>query len=102
MSSNKLPPRLLTGEFGPPPSPLVPGRGFGYDVGVVTDPLRLGDPTGVGTYSWLGIAGTWFWIDPQQDVVFVGLTQRFADPTLPAVWNTARAGFYQALIDPRR
>jgi CubicO group peptidase (beta-lactamase class C family) len=102
MSSNKLPPRLLTGEFGPPPSPLVPGRGFGYDVGVVTDPLRLGDPTGVGTYSWLGIAGTWFWVDPQQDVVFVGLTQRFADPTLPAVWNIARAGFYQALVDPRR
>ena len=100
MSSNKLPPRLLTGEFGPPPSPLVPGRGFGYDVGVVTDPLRLGDPTGAGTYSWLGIAGTWFWVDPQQDVVFVGLTQRFADPTLPAVWNIARTAFYQALIDP--
>jgi CubicO group peptidase (beta-lactamase class C family) len=102
MCSNKLPDRLLTGEFGPPPSPLLPGRGFGYDVGVMTDPLRLGDPTGVGTYSWLGIAGTWFWVDPQQDVVFVGLTQRFADPTLPAVWNIARAAFYQALVDPRR
>ena len=102
MRANKLPDRLLTGEFGPPPSPLVQGRGYGYDVGVVTDPLRLGDPTGVGTYSWLGIAATWFWVDPEKDIVFVGMTQRFADFTLPAVWNVARAGFYQALVDPQR
>jgi CubicO group peptidase (beta-lactamase class C family) len=102
MRANKLPDRLLSGEFGPPPSPLIQGRGFGYDVGVVTDPLRLGDPTGVGTYSWLGIACTWFWVDPEKDIVFVGMTQRFADPTLPAVWNVARAGFYQALLDSAR
>ena len=28
-----------------------------------------------GTYSWYGIAGTWFWIDPVKDLAFVGMIQ---------------------------
>ena len=102
MRSNHLPDRLLTGEFGAGPNRFQPGLGFGYDVGVLTDPLRLGDPRGAGTYYWIGIAGTWFWIDPQFDIVFVGLAQRWADPTLPAMWDMTRATLYQALVDPQR
>ncbi len=102
MRSNHLPDRLLTGEFGAGPNRFQPGLGFGYDVGVLTDPLRLGDSRGTGTYYWIGIAGTWFWIDPQFDIVFIGLAQRWADPTLPAMWDITRATLYQALIDPRR
>ena len=26
--------------------------------------------------SWGGAAGTWFWIDPTNDVIFVGMIQR--------------------------
>ena len=35
---------------------------------------------GKGTYLWDGIAGTWFWIDPTNDIVFVGMIQRWARP----------------------
>ena len=102
MRSNHLPDRLLTGEFGAGPNRFQPGLGFGYDVGVVTDPLRLGDSRGTGSYYWIGIAGTWFWIDPQFDIVFVGLAQRWADPMLPPMWDITRTTLYQALIDPQR
>ena len=32
-------------------------------------------PYGVGTYYWGGAAGTWFWIDPVNDLAFVGMIQ---------------------------
>jgi len=102
MRANHLPERLLTGEFGAGPSRFQAGHGFGYDVGVYTDPLRVGNPAGVGTYYWIGIACTWFWVDPQFDIVFIGLTQRWGDPTAPALWDISRAALYQALIDPKR
>tara|TARA_B110000881_G_scaffold14724_1_gene11056 strand:+ start:412 stop:594 length:183 start_codon:yes stop_codon:yes gene_type:complete len=28
-----------------------------------------------GTHWWWGIAGSWFWIDPVQNIVFVGMIQ---------------------------
>jgi len=28
-----------------------------------------------GSYWWWGIAGSWFWIDPVEDLVFVGMIQ---------------------------
>jgi CubicO group peptidase (beta-lactamase class C family) len=31
---------------------------------------------GEGSYLWDGAAGTWFWIDPTNQVVFVGMLQR--------------------------
>ena len=35
-------------------------------------------------------------------IVFIGLTQRWGDPTVPALWDISRAALYQALIDPKR
>ena len=32
-------------------------------------------PYGKGTYYWGGAAGTWFWIDPVNDLAFVGMIQ---------------------------
>ena len=55
---------------------MQPGFGFGFDVAIYEDPLEIGSPAGKGTYLWDGIAGTWFWIDPTNDVVFVGIIQR--------------------------
>ncbi len=50
--------------------------GFGLDFGIV----RQDDPvTGVpgGTYFWGGAAGTWFWVDPVNDLTYIGMIQRF-------------------------
>jgi CubicO group peptidase (beta-lactamase class C family) len=49
------------------------------------------------------VAGTWFWIDPTNDVVFVGIIQRWLmAPGAPDVENLSRALTYQALIDPAK
>jgi CubicO group peptidase (beta-lactamase class C family) len=52
------------------------GIGFGLDFSVVTDPTAANTKQGVGTYSWFGIAGTWFWVDPQNDLFVIGMIQR--------------------------
>jgi hypothetical protein len=37
----------------------------------VTDPAKAKVALGKGSYSWDGAAGTWFWVDPANKVVFV-------------------------------
>jgi CubicO group peptidase (beta-lactamase class C family) len=56
-------------------NPGLPGVGFGMDFAVHTDPAASGAPYGQGTYYWGGAAGTWFWIDPANDLFFVGMIQ---------------------------
>jgi CubicO group peptidase (beta-lactamase class C family) len=48
---------------------------FGLDFAVHIDPKAAGLPYGPGTYYWGGAAGTWFWIDPVNDLAFVGMIQ---------------------------
>ena len=48
---------------------------FGLDFAVYTAPKLAGLPYGTGTYYWGGAAGTWFWIDPVNDLAFVGMIQ---------------------------
>ena len=53
---------------------LYPGNVFGVDFAVVNDSTKFnGAP--VGTHWWWGIAGSWFWIDPVENVIFVGMIQ---------------------------
>src|SRR5258707_11973039 len=80
-----------------------PGLGFGYDFAILEDPLKLGSTAGKGTFLWDGIAGTWFWIDPTNDVVFVGIVQRWLfSPGTPDVESLSRALTYQALVNPNK
>ncbi|MGQ9426800.1 serine hydrolase domain-containing protein [Gilvimarinus sp. F26214L] len=54
--------------------PFYPGNVFGLDFAVVTDSAaNNGVPE--GSFWWWGIAGTWFWIDPVEDIVFIGMIQ---------------------------
>jgi CubicO group peptidase (beta-lactamase class C family) len=56
-------------------NPGLPGVGFGLDFAVYDDPSVTGQPYAKGTHYWGGAAGTWFWIDPQNDLFFVGMIQ---------------------------
>ncbi|WP_147372294.1 serine hydrolase domain-containing protein [Henriciella barbarensis] len=57
---------------------------FGLGWGVISDPDAMASPAGAGTYYWGGAAGTWFWIDPVNDLYFIGMIQRFGDnPGMP-------------------
>lgn len=99
MRSNQLPEKFKNAEFGGVARLIRPGVGFGYDFGVQSDPFQVGALSGTGTFYWAGAAGTWFWIDPQLDVVLVGMTQKWFDFRLVEL---ARATFYQALVEPER
>ena len=101
MTANHLAPSLMTGEFSIGPMTMRPGLGWGYDCAVFTDPLEADAVVGKGTFFWLGAADTWFWADPTNDVIFVGMTQRMIGPGEPDVETLSQPGVYQALVKPR-
>ena len=56
------------------------GGGFGWGGAVKTAAPTDNAPAPVGTYDWFGIDGTWFWVDPTNDIAFVGMIQRRGNP----------------------
>ncbi|HEX4301372.1 MAG TPA: serine hydrolase domain-containing protein [Rhizomicrobium sp.] len=78
MSANHLPDWMLEKGFGVGAMQIRPGFGYGYNCAVFTDPVKAGLPVGKGTFEWDGAAGTWFWVDPANDLIYVGMIQRFA------------------------
>jgi CubicO group peptidase (beta-lactamase class C family) len=51
------------------------GTGFGLGFSVITDPAAVQMPVSPGTYSWGGAASTFFWIDPEEDLIGLFMTQ---------------------------
>lgn len=75
MRTNSMPegqPLRATSGF---PGAPQPGRGFGVDFAVIDDPAAAGTRQSPGTYYWGGAAGTWFWVDPVNDMFFIGMIQ---------------------------
>jgi CubicO group peptidase (beta-lactamase class C family) len=102
IASNHVPDSLLTGEYHIGLQVMRPGFGYGYNGAVVFDPPEANLPEGKGTYFWGGAAGTWFWVDPTNDVVFVGMIQRMLTEASPNLEYLSRALVYQALVDPAK
>jgi CubicO group peptidase (beta-lactamase class C family) len=80
------------------------GTGFGVDFGIITDPKAARDPRGAGTYYWGGAFGTFFWIDPANDLTAVGMIQRSGplgppdpDSPIPDPQIATRDAIYEAL-----
>jgi len=65
MSSNRL----------KEPASLPNGAGFGLNFGVTVDNTKGDFPTSNGEYYWGGLASTVFWIDPEQEMVAIMMTQ---------------------------
>ena len=77
---------------------ISPGIGFGLDFAVVDDPVAA-DGISQGEYFWSGGAGTWFWIDPVENLVFVGMIQQFGAER-PDMRSLSRRLTYQAILKP--
>jgi len=81
------------------------GMGFGVDVAVVLDSAKAGTLRSEGSYDWGGAAGTWFWIDPRNDLIFIGMIQvmnRWKDPQLMDIDTDTSSLVYGALVSPAR
>jgi CubicO group peptidase (beta-lactamase class C family) len=72
MRSNHLPDALVPIELG---TFLSPGYGFGLGFAVVVDEEASPEPDHNGVYRWAGAANTFFWIDPEAELVGMVWTQ---------------------------
>jgi hypothetical protein len=71
----------------------IHGDKFGLGFGITT---KAGTGATVGSYSWGGIYHTFFWVDPERDLVAVLMTQLFpwGDSTL---WADFQKAVYAAI-----
>ena len=79
---------------------VYPGLGMGLTVGTVEDPEAVPSVIPAGSYFWSGAASTWFWVDPVNELYFIGMVQVFDNnnPNGPLeLRETSSAAVYGAL-----
>jgi CubicO group peptidase (beta-lactamase class C family) len=81
--------------FGPTPEM---GTSFGLGFAVRVDPGRNPVPGSVGDFSWSGVTGTFFWVDPKEKLVAVMMVQTPQALNVPN-YRQARTMVYQALTN---
>ena len=59
------------------------GSGFGLGFSIILDPVEVMAPGSPGSYSWGGAASTYFWIDPEYDMLAIFMTQLMPSDTYP-------------------
>jgi CubicO group peptidase (beta-lactamase class C family) len=84
-------------------SPETRGLGFGMDFAIVEDPAAAKTSQGVQSFYWGGAFGTWFWIDPVNDMIVIGMIQNVAGSQTaagnPAVRELSAERIYAAMTD---
>jgi len=85
------------GEY--PASHLYPGQSFGLGFGVITDPGQSQVISSKGEYSWGGAANTKFWIDPEEDLVAILMSQFLGSPWSDETRYNMKIATYQALTE---
>ena len=97
MSSNHLPESFASDAYLETAGGYRRGAGFGLTVGVILDPGKAGQYGSKGVYFWGGAASTIFWIDPEEELVAVLMTQLLGSSEL--LRETYSALVYQAIDD---
>ena len=104
MRTNVLEPGVVVDLYGPTYN--IDGIGFGLDFAIILDPAKAKTPEGKNSFYWGGAFGTWFWIDPTNDVIVVGMMQNTdgsrPDRGSPQVRPLSRKLVYAALTDPKK
>jgi CubicO group peptidase (beta-lactamase class C family) len=62
---------------------IFDGTGFGLGFSVILDPATAQLASSVGQYAWGGMASTAFWVDPEEEVIVVFMTQLMPSTTYP-------------------
>jgi len=76
-----------------------PATTFGLNFAIIEDPVEA-ESYSKGEFYWGGAAGTWFWIDPVENLAFVGMIQQFG-AQLPDVRSTSKRLIYQTIMEPK-
>jgi CubicO group peptidase (beta-lactamase class C family) len=72
ITSNQLPDALIPIDLG---FLLPPAYGFGLGVAVLVHEDVTPEPDHAGSYFWGGAANTFFWVDPEAELVAMVWTQ---------------------------
>ncbi|CAN5153569.1 serine hydrolase domain-containing protein [soil metagenome] len=86
-------------------SPDTRGLGFGVDFAIVMDQKANKTSQAQNAFYWGGAFGTWFWIDPDNDVVVIGMIQNLNGSTpgtgTPLCREISAAATYAALTNKK-
>lgn len=74
------------------------GVGFGLGFSVVTNAAQSGVMCSEGEIAWGGLASTCFWVDPEEEIIVIFMTQLIPSGCYP-IRDQLRATVYQALVD---
>ncbi len=95
MTANHLAAALLPYENG---GRAAPGWGYGLGMRVMMDPAQAQTAGSVGEFGWSGAAGTYFWVDPREQLIGILMAQHQPGGLFPTVADF-RATTYQAIAD---
>ena len=98
MTKNYLSDAILDQRIVAGAHAFQPGYGYGFNGAVFIDPARVGSKVGKGTYQWDGAAGTWFWVDPVNEIVYVGMIQRMMQDGMAPLQKTTQAMIAEAMV----
>jgi CubicO group peptidase (beta-lactamase class C family) len=94
MHSNHVPASLLPLNLDGLP---LPGYGFGLGSRVALDVAATGKSGSIGEFGWAGVAKTYYWVDPLEQLVGIFMTQSLWSFDLPE--NDLAAIAYAAIVD---
>jgi CubicO group peptidase (beta-lactamase class C family) len=85
MTSNHLPNNetLMDRASGSFSEVSYGGTGFGLGFSTVIDPNYTATVSSLGNFSWGGLASTFFWVDPVEDMSVILMTQLMPSGTYP-------------------
>jgi CubicO group peptidase (beta-lactamase class C family) len=75
------------------------GYGFGLAVEVLQDPAVARSASARGAYGWTGAIGTYYWVDPQRQLIGILMIQTWATPGVNELRGEFRAAVNQALLN---
>ncbi|MDF3882364.1 serine hydrolase domain-containing protein [Cupriavidus basilensis] len=101
MTANHLPggvdlPRMSRSMFS---EATYDGVGFGLGFATTVAPASTMIPGSAGDFFWGGAASTFFWVDPQEDLIGLFLTQLLPSSAYP-VRRQLRTLVYSAITEP--
>ena len=104
MRTNVLEPGVKVDLYGPTYN--IDGIGFGLDFAIILDPAAAKTPEGKNSFYWGGAFGTWFWLDPTNDLLVIGMIQNVSGSTptggSPQVRPWSRKAVYASLTNPAK
>lgn len=86
-------------------SPDTRGLGFGVDFAIIMDQAADKTSQAQNSFYWGGAFGTWFWIDPDHDMIVIGMIQNVSGSTpgagTPPVREMSAKAVAEALTNPK-